>query len=110
MNSGKIPQNRQLPHIYKTDLDVTDVYDYKNVSRFQKLIEILRWAVELGRIGVQREAVLLSQYQSSPQEGHLEALYLIFHFLSNNTNKILSMDPSVPDDEESIFNINTDWE
>ena len=67
------------------------------MSRFQQLIGILRWAVELERIDVQIEVALMSQYQASPQEFYLEALYLKFHFLLKNPKKILVMDLSVPD-------------
>ena len=45
-----------------------------------------------------------------PQKYHIEALYLIFHFLSKNPKKILVMETSVPSVDESIFNLNTDWE
>ena len=41
-----------LSHRYKPDMDVTDECDYENVSRFQQLIGVLQWAVELGRIYV----------------------------------------------------------
>ena len=109
LKSGKRPHKVPLTHGYKPELYLKDEFDAKHVSQLQKLIGTLRWAVELGRIGVQREAVLLSQYQSSPQEGHLEALYLIFHSLSKKPKKILVMEPSVPDVEESVFKLNTDW-
>ena len=97
LKSGNRPRKVSLPHGYKPDLDVTYECDAKHMSWFKQLIEILRWAFELLRIYVQIEVVLLLQYQAPPQEGHLEALYLIFHFLSKNPNNILLMDPSVQD-------------
>ena len=63
----------------------------------------------MGRIDIQIEVAFLSQYQASPREGHLEELYLIFHFLSKNSKKRLVMDASVPDVDISIFNLNADW-
>ena len=60
-------------------------------------------------IDIQIEVALLSQYQASPQEGHLEALYLIFHYLSKNPKKRLVMDPHYPDVDENTFNTNADW-
>ena len=84
LKSGKRPQKGPLPHVYKPDPDITDECDAKHMSRYHKLIGILRWSVELGSIDIHIEVVLLSQYQELPQGGHLEALYLIFHFLLKN--------------------------
>ena len=81
LNSDKRPHKGPLPHGYKPEVDMTDECDSDHVSRFQQLIGILQWAVEFVRIYIQIEAVLLSQYQASPWEVHLEAIYLIFHFL-----------------------------
>ena len=52
-----------------------------HTSRYEQFIGILRWSMELRRIDIQLEVALMSQYQMSPREGHLEALYLIFNFL-----------------------------
>ena len=55
---------------------------------------------------------LMSQYQSSPRYGHLEALYTIFHYLMRFPKKRLVMDPiGVPCDETYFNNIATldDW-
>ena len=109
LKSGKRPHKGPLPSGYKPELDVTDECDAEHVSRFQQLIGILRWAIELGRIDVQIEVALLSQYQASPREGHLEALYLIFHYLSKNPKKRLVMDPHYPDVDENTFNGAADW-
>ena len=61
------------------------------------------------RVDIEIEVALLLQYQASPQEVHLEALYLIFHFLSNNPKKKLVMDPIMPNVDESILNLNDYW-
>ena len=86
-----------------------DECNAKHISWFQKLIGILLWEVELGRIDIQIEVALLSQYQALPQEVHVDALYLIFHFLSNNQKYISVMDPIMPYVDGSIFNLNADW-
>ena len=51
---------------------------------------------------------MLSQYQASPQEINIEALYLMFHSLYNNPKNILVMDPSMPNVDEFVFNLNAD--
>ena len=42
-------------------------------------------------------------------EGHLKALYLIFHFLWKNTKKRQAMDPSNTIIDESVFHYNSYW-
>ena len=88
---------------------MTDECDAEHVQRYQQIIGILRWAVELGRVDIQVEVAIMSQYQASPRQGHLEALYLIFHFLWKNPKKRLVMDPCYPCVDEGAFNITADW-
>ena len=116
LKSGPRKQHKgPLPPTYKPELDVTKECDAEHVSRFQQLIGILRWAVELGRVDIQVEVAIMSQYSASLREGHLEALYLIFHYLSRNPKGRLVMDPATPDiretldDGTSVFNLNADW-
>ena len=63
-----------LPSGYKPETDVTDELENELASRYQQLIGICRWAVELGRVDIFYEVSCLSQYQASPRVGHLEAL------------------------------------
>ena len=101
-----------LPSGYKPELDTTDECDAEHTSRYQQLIGILRWAVELGRIDIQVEVALMSQYQMNPRTGHLEGLYHIFHYLMRHPKKRLVMDPFYPpmeEDEELVFNMDADW-
>ena len=65
--------------------------------------------MERGRIDIQLEVVLMSQYQMSPREENLEAIYLIFHFLWNNPNRRLAMEPSTTMMDEIEFHSNTNW-
>ena len=60
LNTGKSPHKGPLPNGYKTELDTTDKCDDDHTSRYQHLIGILRWDVELGRIDIQLEVSLLS--------------------------------------------------
>ena len=109
LKTGKRPHKGPLPSGYKPELDVTDECDAEYHSRFQQLIGILRWAVELGRIDIEIEVALMSQYQASSRYGHLEALYLIFHFLWKNPKKRLVMDPLEPGVDEDSFQSCANW-
>lgn len=109
LKGGKRSHKGPLPPGYKPELDVTDECEPPMISRFQQLIGILRWAVELGRFDILTEVSMLSQYQASPRTGHLEALYLIFHFLSKNPFKRVVFDPNKPQVDDRYFNRDADW-
>ena len=61
LKGGKRLHKGSLPSNYQPELDVTDECDPEHVSRYQQLIGILRWAVELGRIDIHIEVTLMSQ-------------------------------------------------
>ena len=99
-----------FPPDYKPELDMTDELGANLIPRYQQLIGICRWAVELGRIDIFHEVSLLSQYQSSPRVGHLDALYGIFAYLKNHDNLgRLAFDPETPKIDERVFNHSADW-
>lgn len=98
-----------LPHTYRPELDVTEELDAHGLSRYQQIIGILRWAVELGRIDILIHVALMSQYSASPREGHLEALYMIIHYLKRHPKKRLVFDPTEPDVDDRYTNKNADW-
>jgi len=58
------------------------------LNRYQQLIGVLRWSIELGRIDIMTEVSCLSQHLCSPREGHLLAVYKVFHYLQKNISKI----------------------
>ena len=65
-NIVKLYHKGPLTHGYKPKMDVMNECVAKHAYRFQKLIGVLRWEVELGRIDIQIEFELMSQYQTSP--------------------------------------------
>ena len=56
---------------YSSKMDVTEELGENDVTYFQELIGVLRWATEIGRVDILLEVSLLSQYQANPREGHL---------------------------------------
>ena len=109
LKTGKREYKGPLPHGYKPELDTSDECSADHVSRFQQLIGILRWAVELGRVDIHIEVALMSQYQMNPRVGHLEALYMIFHYLWKNPMMRLVMDPTYIKHDENQFETCVDW-
>lgn len=105
LKTWKRPNKGPVQHGYKRELDVADKCNEDMTSRFRQLIGILCWVIELCRIDIQVEVIIMSQYQALPRKGHFEALYLIFHYLSKNPKKRLAMDPNEPPVDKCMFNI-----
>ena len=68
--------NEYWPELEKSDELIPDL-----VLHYMQLIEILRWEVDLGSIGIFTEVVVMSQYLASPLLGHIEGLYNIFEYI-----------------------------
>ena len=111
LKGGRNRKNRgPLPTNYKPELDVSPEVGPHLIQRYQAMMGMLRWAIELGRIDIEIETSLLSQYQSSPREGHLEAAYSIVHYLQENPSKVAVMDPADKRCDSTRFNSNANWE
>jgi hypothetical protein len=64
--------------------------------------------VELGRIDIITEVSMLSTFLFMPREGHLDAVYHLFAYLSLHHNARVVFDPTYPDVDMRAF-IKTDW-
>ena len=78
---------RPYPYTHQPEIDVTEELDDENVQRFQELIGVLCWTVELGCIDIMTEVSCLSQHLCSPRVGHPDAIYSIFQYLQMNMSK-----------------------
>lgn len=81
---------------YRPEIDTTDECGDLHASRYQNLIGVLRWAVELGRIDIYTEVALLSQHLALPRVGHLEAVYHVFAYLNKHEKSRIIFDPTDP--------------
>jgi hypothetical protein len=93
---------------YRADIDESPVLGPKMTNYFQSQIGILRWCVELGRIDIISEVSMLSTFLCMPREGHLDAVYHLFEYLSLHHNARLVFDPTYPEVDMHAF-IKTDW-
>jgi hypothetical protein len=75
---------------------------------FQSQIGSLRWCVELVRIDIITEASMISTFLCMPREGHLDAVYHLFAYLSLHHNARMVFDPTYPDIDMRAL-IKTDW-
>ena len=80
--------HRPYPSSYRPELEVSKELNEQLLNRYQQLIGVLRWSIELGRIDIMTEVSCLSQHLCSPREGHLLAVYKIFRYLQKNISKI----------------------
>lgn len=78
------------------ELDDSRLLDTDEITHFQELIGILRWATELGRIDILLEVSLLSSFQAMPRWNHLQEVWRIFAFLKANPKFSLYMSPELP--------------
>ena len=63
------------------------------LSCYLQLIGILLWVMELGRINIFTEVVVMAQYSASPKLRHLEGLYHMFECLWNHEMYRVVFDP-----------------
>jgi hypothetical protein len=93
---------------YRADIDESPVLGPEMANYFQSQIGILRWCVELGRIDIITEVSILSTFLCMPREGHLDAVYHLFAYLSLHHNARVVFDSTYPDADMRAF-IKTDW-
>jgi hypothetical protein len=65
---------RPMAQTYRPEMDISHVLEPELASRYQQLIGILRWAVELGRVDILVEVSMMSSHLCQPRLGHLEAV------------------------------------
>lgn len=81
---------------YQPETDGSPELNSDDVTTFQELIGILRWAIEIGRVDILTEVSMLSSYQASPRHGHLEQVYHIFAYMKHKPKTTLYFDPNLP--------------
>ena len=81
---------------YRPELDVSLELNHHDASYYQSLIGVLQWIVELGRIDICLEVLMLSFDLALPHEGHLEQVFQVFGYLKKYHNTKLVYDPSNP--------------
>ena len=104
----KMRKNKETPMVgnYIPELDGTQELDTDDLTLFQELIGVLRWATEIGRVDILHEVSILSQYQASAREGHLQQVFNIFSYLKANPKLTIHMDPQLPSIDYSVFRTN----
>ena len=61
---------------------------------YHSLIVVLIWIVELGRVDINTEVLMLSSHLALPRSGHLDAVFQIFAYLKKKHNSGMVYDPT----------------
>lgn len=102
----KLPGKALTPmeNNYSPELDMSPELDSENITFYQEIIGMLRWAIEIGRVDINTEISLLSSFQAAPREGHLNQLLRVVAFLKRKPKLTLYFDPARAHVEENMFN------
>jgi hypothetical protein len=103
---GNVPT--PLSSGYRPELDVSALLDDDFTNWYQRLVGILRWAVELGRIDIHFSVAVMSQYLAQPRAGHLDQLFHLFAYLKAHMHSRIILDDGRPKIDETRF-IKADW-
>lgn len=82
---------------YRPELDTSYECTEDQANYYQRLIGVLRWIIELGRIDIHFEVSVLSQYSANPCIGHLVQALHIFKYLDIHKENFLAFDPTYLD-------------
>ena len=83
----KIPSKAETPLTmsYRPELDVLSELMSSDSAYYQSLIGILWWIVELRRINICLEVLMMSSHLAMPRKGHLDQVLHIFASISTTT-------------------------
>ena len=90
---------------YHPEFDGTPELDTDDLTLLQELIGVLRWATKIGRVDILHEVSILSQYQASVREGHLEQVFNVFSYLKHNPKLSIHTDAQLPEVDYTVFDI-----
>ena len=93
-----------MDNSYIPELDDTPELNSEDITFYQEIIGMLRWAIEIGRVDINTEVSLLSSFQAAPREGHLNQLLRIVAFLKRKPKLTLYFDPAQAQLDENMFN------
>ena len=68
----------------------------KDMRYYQEVIVMLRWEIEIVRIGTLLKLALLFSHLDLPRKGHIEQAYHIFVFLKRGSMRRILLDPDHP--------------
>jgi hypothetical protein len=108
LNNSKRQGSAPFPNGYRPETDLSEELGVEEASYYHSQIGILRWMVELGRIGIITEVSMLASHIALPRRGHLDAVFAVYAFLKRHSNSTMVFDPTYPEINEGDFKT-CDW-
>jgi hypothetical protein len=93
---------------YRPEMETSAELKSNGVQYYQELVGMLRWAVEIGRVDILLETLLMSTHLAMPGVGHLNQIYKMFGYLKLYPKRKLAFDPQHPVISERAFR-EFDW-
>jgi hypothetical protein len=94
--------------LYRPELDTSPKLGPEKSTYFQSVIGVLHWAVDIGRVDILTEVLMVSSHLAMSRKGHLEAEFDIFTYLKKKHNTRMVFDPSYQDINLGRFK-DVDW-
>ena len=93
-----MPEGARTPTsvTFTPEPDDSDELCWEDITSFQEMIGMLRWANESGRVDILHKISIPSQHQASPRVNHVKQLLQIFSCLEKKFKLSLHMDPNLP--------------
>ena len=84
---------------YWPEINISSELSKADTLFYQKLIGVIRWIVELGRVDIDVKVSMMSSHLALTQSGHLQELYHIFPYLKahSNAKMVFNTKPIRPD-------------
>jgi hypothetical protein len=96
-----------FPSGCEPELDLSEELNEDVASRHLQMVGVLRWGVELGRVGVPLETL---RWGANPRVRRLETAHHVFGCWVAHPRSKLVFDPAEPVVDESAFRGDVDWE
>ena len=101
----KIPAKALTPLSikYRPEVDISEELGEDKGSYYHSMIYVLRWIVELGRVDICCELLMMSSHLTLPCEGHLEEVLHMFDYLKSHANSEIVFDPRQVEFDKALF-------
>ena len=88
---------------YRPEIEMTEELGEDDASYYHSLIGVLKWIVELERVDISTEVLMLSSHLALPRSGHLDAVLHIFAYMKKKHTSEMVYDPTEVDFDCAAF-------
>ena len=88
---------------YQPETDTSPKLKSERVTQYQEMSGVLRWAVDLGRVGILLETARMSMYLAFHFRGHLKQVLNVSGYLKSNPKRNVFFYPQHLTIDECLF-------